>query len=146
MQPSTLRFQSQRWSRSPPGGYSWSSTLSGPLCPHSIENRRRATVWRVIGRIGACPCPPQPARRAVSLAALAAAGCGGIYYVARSGLLKGREDFPVKPWQVRYRLLPQERRAGGGARYWLGIRLCSGRQGGSWSPRRGVVVRASPRV
>lgn len=58
-----------------------------------------------------CPSPharpsltsAQPVQRVVSLAALAAAGCGGLYFAAESGALASWGLPFFKPWQVLYR-------------------------------------------
>lgn len=43
----------------------------------------------------------QPLQRVAGLSALAAAGCGGLYMVAHSGLLISG-SLPLQPWQVHH--------------------------------------------
>lgn len=46
------------------------------------------------------PSFAQPAQRAVSVAALAAAGCAGLYFAAESGALASWDLPYLRPWQV----------------------------------------------
>lgn len=70
--------------------------------------------------------PAKPVQRAISLGALAAAGCGGLYYAAQSGLLISG-GLPVQPWQV----LTLVSWAGNTAAIFSGGRLDGGGKGSS---------------